>query len=483
MRFLEVQQAYRTLKDRYARARWEREEQDWERRQHHNTRVDGFGSLRSVAREVLEVQGTAGSASSGIAATFLPLLAEAFVKDRDRLWMALGVCVLTVLLIPLGGFFPGSLEPAPSLHEVSDAPRQAEERSNPGRARTAVVREKLAAKAPVAPKAEKAEPLRSTRRKLSFVDDGFPTREAFRGPLGPFGEDASGSPTGEATYIEALAVIAHSDGPSAAIPPDDRSPARAEAFASSIPPNVVATPATIGAWQGHWVASCIADRGSDLYRGSLEIADEARFRWASLATGAAGSVDHLALDFSGTAGETVPLRLLRANGDSRGGDRTVAMLERRASSGRTMTWQVHSRGTANQELAAPCTDWQIFADDGSPGFGGLWVLPSGEKALEGSLAPEYVELRIARKLSGYEGQFAGRYRVPVASMASEMRFQFHASSTAKGWHSWENADGVAGEVLLAALGRSRLAVVWRRKSISSGHPQLSGGVAVLRRME
>lgn len=480
MRFLEVQQAYRTLKDRYARARWEREEQDRERRQQHNTRVDGFGSLRSVAREVLEVQGTAGSASSGITVNPLSLLAEAFAKDRDRLWFALGVCVLATLLIPLGGFFPGFLEPAPSLHEVSNAPRQAEERSNPGSARTAVVAEKRVAKAPVA---EKAGPLRSTRRKLSFVDDGFPTREAFRGPLGPFGEDAPGSPTGEATYIEAPAVFALPDGPSAAIPPDDRSPARAEAFASSIPPNVVVTPATIGAWQGHWVASCIADRGADLYRGSLEIADEARFRWASLATGAAGSVDHLALDFSGTAGETVPLRLLRGNGDSRGGDRTVAMLERRGSSGRTLTWQVPGRGTANQELAAPCADWQIFADDGSPGFGGLWVLPSGEKALEGSLAPEYVELRIARKLSGYEGQFAGRYRVPVASMASEMRFQFHASPTAKGWHSWENADGVAGEVLLAALGRSRLAVVWRRKSISSGHPQLSGGVAVLRRME
>ena len=480
MRFLEVQQAYRTLKDRYARARWEREEQDWERRQQHNTRVDGFGSLRTAAREVLEVQGTAGSASSGITAAFLSLLAEAFAQDRDRLWLGLGVCVLAVLLIPIGGVFRGSPEPVPSMHEDSDAPRQAEERSNPGSARTAVVAEKLVAKAPLA---EKAEPLRSTRRKLSLVDDEFPAREAFRGPLGPLGEDASGSPTVEATYIEAPAVFALSDGPSAAIPPGDRRPARADAFASPIIPNVGATPATIGAWQGHWVASCIADRGADLYRGSLEIADEARFRWASLATGASGSVDHLALDSSGTAGETVPLRLLRANVDSRGGDRTVAMLERRGSSGRTMTWQVHSRGTANPELAAPCTDWQIFADDGTLGFDGLWVLPSGEKTPEGVLAPEYVELRIARKLSGYEGQFAGRYRVPVASMASEMRFQFHASPTAKGWHSWENADGVAGEVLLAALGRSRLAVVWRRKSISSGHPQLSGGVAVLRRME
>lgn len=277
-------------------------------------------------------------------------------------------------------------------------------------------------------------------------------------------------------------------------------------LAATAPP---ATYSALSEWRGRWVATCIAERGTDLYRGSLTIDGQARFHWVNLSTGASGSVEPLEMDDSGSGGDTV--RLLRRSSETSAGDwnraegdAAVATLERRATSGRRMIWRaaeagnarvegtqrqglpmqgMQSQGARNPALAGPCAQWRIFPEDGSGDLDGLWVLPPGENSAEGTLGSEYVELRMARKGDGFAGRFVGRYRVPAASMPPEMRFGFQVPSPAIGWHEWESDDGVAGKLLLAPIGRSRLAVVWKRDSIPSGGPRLSGGVAVLRRME
>lgn len=272
--------------------------------------------------------------------------------------------------------------------------------------------------------------------------------------------------------------------------------------------NPARSPASAGEWHGRWAAICTANEGMDIYRGSLDIATDARFRWVNLVNGKPGSLGPLEIDPSGSGDQ--PLRLVRRGAERIAGERTgpepesaIAVLERAASSGRWMTWRDVPGDTTstsdmgrrmqgargkNDELrkpprTGPCAQWRLFPDDGVAALDGLWVLPSNEKPAEGALAAEYVELRMARSDDRYNGRFVGRYRVPVASMPPEMRFGFSLPTAPMGWQPWENADGATGTVLLTPVGRSRLVVVWKRTSLPSEGPHLSGGVAVLRRME
>lgn len=428
-RFLEIQEAYRTLKDRYARAAWERDEQDRER----------------------------GTATSGLVADVSAMLGVPLASSLNRVWRVLGAGVLAALLIAFG---TGSHYPSKAVSTLSEVAAPSSRLPKPA-GRTAVKRFRPVPAASSSASPESALPSASSVVVPAIVELPGPPRAA------PFG---GGAPIPEHFgFVRASASVRNSVllSPHIQTLPPATNPTEPE----NLPEAAVALPAT-GEWQGQWLASCVAARGADLYLGWLEIDGRARFRWRSLASDAAGSVDSLGIS-PPSSGDG--LLLLRPSG----GDRNdpLAVLERQNSFRRSLVWSPNALSPG-----AECSHWQLFADDASLGIEGVWVLESPEKGTGRSIAPDYVELSLARKGNNFAGQFVGRYRVPISSMESDVRFQFQASSPSR-WYSWDAAGGEPGEVLVEPLGSSRLAVVWKRSSILDGRPRLSGGVAVLRRME
>lgn len=511
--FLEIQQAYRTLRDRYARAQWEREEQEWEWRR---ALLAGLGAVEmdppapggdaQWQRALLEV----GSRIRGIAsqihtARWLPLTG-AFFREHAPLSLALAGCALAALLF---GFYahrddlpasaasegeeavitqdaPGAPQPRPSRNSPPGAVQGADRMPRPT---VHAIKQESAFQSPQEPGA--AQPILASNPApagLALDTPGSSLSEGVDRP-GPRTESGAGSGLIPEMLPNGSSLALTQAGERAAL-----NPAR--------------SPASAGEWHGRWAAICTANEGMDIYRGSLDIATDARFRWVNLVNGKPGSLGPLEIDPSGSGDQ--PLRLVRRGAERIAGERTgpepesaIAVLERAASSGRWMTWRDVPGDTTstsdmgrrmqgargkNDELrkpprTGPCAQWRLFPDDGVAALDGLWVLPSNEKPAEGALAAEYVELRMARSDDRYNGRFVGRYRVPVASMPPEMRFGFSLPTAPMGWQPWENADGATGTVLLTPVGRSRLVVVWKRTSLPSEGPHLSGGVAVLRRME
>ncbi|MCL4784089.1 MAG: J domain-containing protein [Bryobacterales bacterium] len=502
--FLEIQRAYHTLKNRYARAQWERAEQEreWEQERRRVSRVleAGSDSVREASLLALPPARPFVELVMRTCAALLPMRAEAFTRPISRFWLVVGGCALAALLF----WWSSSREESPKavvrIHRESSpadgSPRKSEPPATP--------------KGSIAATSAKGAAVPQTAIHATG-DTGLAENGDQSVPRSPETMDDPRPGTLAGSLKEDSAIVAES----AAHQPGDGPPARNVSVANlpelretasraSALPSSEASSKT-AEWRGRWVAVCIAHRGTDLYRGFLEIADQGSFRWMSLGSGAAGAIDQLAVNAS--SGGDVLLRSLPRNVEdedgmerrsAQGAVSAVATLEHSASSGRWLRWHAslagdekrasgrrssETAGGNQQVLVCPCPRWRLFVDDGDGAFEGLWVLPAGEKEAEGALAAEYAELRMTRKTDGLAGQFVGRYRVPVDSMPPEMRFGFVAPLTATGWHAWQNADGVLGKVLLAPIGRSRLAVLWKRGSIPSGRPGLSGGIAVLRRME
>lgn len=498
--FLEIQRAYHTLKDRYARAQWERAEQERERERRRASQVL-VGDPDSVQRApLLPVPPVRPFVELVMRtrATLLPMGAAAFARPMARFWLVVGGCALVAFLFWMSSSREESLEAGARIHPESTSVHGPRRKSEPRAARK---RSPAAASA----MAKVAPPIAiHATGDTGLADIG--DRAVPRSPS-TLGDSQPGAVAGSleeyAARSEESAAHHPGDGaPTANASAANRPESQETASRTSALPSPE-VPSKMAEWRGRWVAICIANRGTDLYRGFLEIADRGRFRWMNLGAGATGRVDQLAVDAS--SGGDVLLRPLSGDLEAGMGERSawgavraVATLEHRTSSGRWLRWRAdlasgeerasgrrssEPAGENQQALVCPCPQWRLFADDGDAEFDGLWVLPAGEREAEGALAAEYAELRMTRKTDGIAGQFFGRYRVPVDSMPPEMRFGFVAPGTATGWHAWQNADGVSGKVLLAPIGRSRLAVLWKRGSIPSGRPGLSGGIAVLRRME
>ncbi|MCC6265253.1 MAG: DnaJ domain-containing protein [Bryobacterales bacterium] len=567
--FLEIQQAYHTLGDRYARAQWEREEQEWEWRHAllagpraakiDPPAPDGDTTLQRALHEV-------GSRIREIAsqiqnAQWLPLAGSFF---REHALLSLALAGFGIAALHFGIYAhrdgpptatasreeeavnaqdaPALPQPGPRQSGMSDAAHRAKRMAgksthdgNPHDARqtarvkprddyqTARVKPRDASqtarvKPPDDYQTARVKPRDDYQTARVKPRDASQTARVKPGAAQPvlianlasagLGRDTPGSGLSES--VDRPGHRAESGTGSGPVPeklPNDSPHALTQAGEQAAP-SPVRLSASAGEWHGRWAAICTANEGMDIYRGSLDITTEAHFRWVNLVNGKPESLGPLEIDPTGNGGKRLrlaPRGAVRTAGRRAGPEResAIAVLERAASSERWMTWRdVPGDTTDTSDLArrmqgahaisgesskpppaGPCGRWRLFPDDGAAALDGLWVLPSDEKPAEGALASEYVELRMTRKDDRYNGRFVGRYRVPVASMPAEIRFGFSLPAAAMGWQPWENGDGATGKVLLTPVGRSRLVVFWKRGSAPSGGPHLSGGIAVLRRME
>lgn len=481
--FLEIQEAFLTLQDRWARAAWEKAERDKE-----NPSGNGWphATQHFCALGAPPPEAARRRQGALVSGTWLPSLAGALARNRDYVWLGLSGFVLALLLIPFGAGRDGNatVTAIPSVTPATEPPiaprhqRQAGSKAPPpqvsiapesaetGQPSPNVQPSPIALPSPIAQSSKRTE----TGGRFDEAAD-FP--ESIRNGAAARYPAA----TGNAPSLDRLNTARDNDPPSIRQArildeslADESLPHRLSSPAGPSP-----SPFEQNRWQGRWVATCVAARGADLYLGWLDIRERARFRWRSLGTGASGGTKTFEIELPSGGqpmGESVRLRL--PGGDSY----PVGMLEGRGAAGEWLSWLPGSASPAHA-----CQQWQLFADEAPKDLAGLWVLSPGAKGPEGGVVPEYVELRMARNGVGHEGHFSGSYRVPVASMASNLRFRFITTSAGSGWRPWVDPGGSSGKVLLANVGRSRLAVLWKRTSISSGRPQLTAGFALLRRME
>ncbi len=530
--FHEIQQAYRTLQDRYARARWEREEEERERRSARDA-AETRGRTESRETASAEVEGDGrGRAGGGIVISVLeealrPWRWKISPREWGRRLLLAGVLLPPALLFLSRSDGPpvrrdadaaGKTEASAAARERTLVQRHPEAHGARLNATARVSRSRLGG--PRLGGMERGWNIQETRapdtNDPAYCANGCETAVRNRHAAPPLDLDNSGQPVTPATAAGATVTGASATGVTVTVAPvtgatvtDTTGAAGAAAQSSPMEPRATGereareeprtrAPSRTDEWCGTWVAYCFGSGGTDLYRASLEVGERARFHWLNLRTGLTGGIGGLEAIGEAIGAENgrkkIVLRAARESyASSRAGyrdsGRLWAELDRDGPESRLLRWREDGRSRGALE-AVPCVEWWIApragettGDDPPDGSwpDGLWVLPSGGRVAEGSYLAEYAELRIARKGNHLDGGFAGRYAVP-AGMAREVRFAFQVASVT-GWHAWRNDRGVEGDVLLAPLGPSRLGVIWRRRTIPGGRPQLSGGVQVLWRMD
>lgn len=478
--FHEIQQAYQALQDRYQRARWEQQEPCGRRLA--ESQIGTQADRRP--RERLSVPMPWRRALCCFTAAFRHRLPGGSIPGWGVRIAALGLPIVLMLVV-FGSAREESALPAadairPANHDAPDpitALVQHQDRASRGRRSR---KSAVGALSQHRAGADLGAPRVSPRHlaAASKCEDGCNALPHRHDISGDPGEPPPPAPSGtKKTGVEEPVLLQI-----------EESRTRRDAPAPKVP--VISAQPTEAEIHRRWVAYCFGDGAGELFRASLELTPERRFRWMKLGTKATAEIDGfgIALDPGGT--NSPALALHQPPLDATPGGTLAAELKGDLLKHWSLRWRVHGL-PRNAPARLPCEEWLIAPEKsdlrGEPRANaheleGLWVLPVSRDVEEGSFLAEYAELRLTRNGSQYGGVFVGRYGVPSAALAREMRFTFHAAGLDV-WSPWKNDAGVEGEVLLAPIGPSRLGVLWKRRAISSGRPALSGGVQVLRKMD
>ncbi|MCZ2157449.1 MAG: J domain-containing protein [Bryobacterales bacterium] len=476
--FHEIQQAYQALQDRYQRARWEQQEQCGRRLA--ESQIGTQADRRP--RERLSVPMPWRRALCCLAAAFRHRLPGGLIPGWGMRIAALGLPIVLMLVVFDNAREESALPGAAAIrlgnHDVPNpitALIHHQDRAPRGRrSRKPAVGTLSQRRAGANPDEPRVTPWYLAA--ASKCEDGCNTLPHRHDISGDPGEPLLPAPSGtEKIGVEEPVLLQIGE-----------SRAQRDAPAPKVP--VISALPTEAEVHGRWVAYCFGD--GELFRASLELTPERRFRWIKLGTEAAAEINgfEITLDLDGT--RSPALALHHPPLDATPGGRLSAELKGDLLKHGSLRWRVHGL-PRNASVRLPCEEWLIAPEAfdltrepraNAHKLEGLWVLPVSRDVEEGSFLAEYVELRLTRNGSQYRGVFVGRYGVPSAALAREMRFTFHAAGLDV-WSPWKNDAGVEGEVLLAPIGASRLGVIWKRRAISSGRPALSGGVQVLRKMD